>query len=231
MYNLYSNSSEKRSIVFGHLPPFHFLCFQSFPRLFVFVASCKQAILSFFSLLLSYPGRLMPSIEDLNISDSDDEDPSIAQSTTSSNTSQRGFTLEEKRRFLKDIDEAGGFDNLNLEALLHENSSFYGLPRTKAGQARKKNFQNLHYQWSKKHRAGTFGAIRKSLKQGFASPRPAKVSSQKETARRKINLRFSPLNQKRKRHKRKWKRRPIAEVCLTRPMTRTTVRINTFFHV
>lgn len=130
----------------------------------------------------------MPSNEDIqSSSDSSDEEASTAQSTTSTTSSQRGLSLEDKRKFLQDIDDAGGFDSLSLDALVQDNPSFYGSVGTAAGLARRKQFQNLHYQWSKKFRTGTFGKVRKSLKQGFTSP-----STSRPTGRPANKVSFVP---------------------------------------
>lgn len=105
--------------------------------------------------------------------------PSITSSLTSP-SSRGGLTLDEKRRFLAALDGAGGLEF--VDKVISSDLAFYGDPNTEPGSKRKRQFQNLCYQWKIKERAGEFASVWLSLQ---ASGQPIQnVRSNQKLARR-----------------------------------------------
>lgn len=102
----------------------------------------------------------MVTFEDVQSDDSSNHSSSYDSddSRASSASVSWGLTLEEKQKFLLDIDKFGGFSN--VERVWDSDQPFYGDPSTEEGKKRKRQFRNLLYGWKKKK---DFASLRASL--------------------------------------------------------------------
>lgn len=154
------------------------------------------------------------SIEEASSSDVDQE--SLA-ATLETAESERGLSDGEKRIFLRDIDRAGGFENVVLSRIFSANPKVYGID----DKARQKKFRNLFDYWRHRHTVeGKFQPIRsklfpehpprntatlstkksrasssKSSREGLSLKSPSLSSSKKKRTDKKTSKRMSDLDE------------------------------------